>query len=413
MSNTIVFKVSFDDNTHRFSLEREGLTIQKLNATLVDIFGPSASRCNLKYEDNDGDIITLKSDFDLKEAINVFSDSQRVVIRLQLTPRRPKRLGRCPMRRQKGNENSESNIESPVNSDEEKNSNDEAIHELKKIGSKFESCIKDFVEGLNNGDAKKYFEELSEKGFMNRWFRRGFFPVPPQEPITVNKPEQSSEQSSEQSPEQSQKGSFAPGPRFGRLFGHCFGRLQDINISVSQQGTKKWKIKNHSPFVWPAGCILTYCGGDKIAAKEGFTTEKEVNPKEEIEIEFSFIAPSTPGKYVSYYRLVTPQGVLFGRKMRLSLNVEEEHRQEEGQEECIVEDVVVQENSTTVEQEEPKPEEPKQEEAEEQNEGDGLYADLIKQLNDMGFKDNSLSLDILERCGGDLMAAVDKLLSWN
>lgn len=58
MSNHIVFKVSFDGNTHRFSLEKEGLTIKKLNDTLIDIFGQSVSRCNLKYEDNDGDIIT-------------------------------------------------------------------------------------------------------------------------------------------------------------------------------------------------------------------------------------------------------------------------------------------------------------------------------------------------------------------
>lgn len=58
MSKYIVFKVSLDGNTHRFSLEKEGLTMEKLNETLVSIFGKAALRYNLKYEDNDGDIIT-------------------------------------------------------------------------------------------------------------------------------------------------------------------------------------------------------------------------------------------------------------------------------------------------------------------------------------------------------------------
>jgi len=411
MSNHIVFKVSFDGNTHRFSLEKEGLTIKKLNDTLIDIFGQSVSRCNLKYEDNDGDIITLKSDFDLKEAINVFSDSPKVVIRLQLTPRLPRRHRRCPFRR--GEEEKEEPIQCEISSglnenqssSDEKNSYDERFNEFKNFGEKFENCIKDFMESLNNGDAKKYLDTLSEKGFMKKLLRKGifhhpFFPRPnvaPQEPSESNEAEES--KATQESPK----------PRFKGLFRHCMGRMKSVDVIVSQVGNKTWKVKNHTPFTWPAGCTLTYCGGDKITSENGFTIEKEVLPQEELEINFSFVAPSTPGKYISIYRLATPQGVIFGRSFRLILDVVEK---EEMVEECIVEDVVVENNSSPSVEQNSSPsveEEPMQEELKEDN---GPYSDLIKKLNDMGFTDDSLSLSLLEKYGGDLMAAVDKLLSW-
>lgn len=408
MSKYIVFKVSLDGNTHRFSLEKEGLTMEKLNETLVSIFGKAALRYNLKYEDNDGDIITLKSDFDLKEAINVFSDSKKIVIRLQLTPRTPRKICRRPFIKDEEENGKYSSSDEGNQSNDEINNNDK-FDEFKKFGEKFEAYFKEFVENVNNGDAKNWIESFPHKRFFKKFLRHGMF-----HPFFHNIMKQQASDDSNEKTETENEPSTDKKERMN-FFRRCCGRARwgAVDIGVSQVGTKTWKIKNNLPYAWPAGSTLTYFGGDKFTCEKGFTLERDLLPQEEIEVELTFVAPSTPGRYLSFYRFTTPENVPIGRRLRLLLNVKEieelnKEEQPPQEEVCIVEDVNVESNNQSVEQEQ----QPQTAEQPQQQEEKGPYSDLIKQLNDMGFTDDPLSLRLLEKYGGDLMAAVDKLLSW-
>lgn len=418
MSNkTVVFKVSYGENTHRFSIERENISIQKLREILGKIFGNSL-RYHLTYKDNDEDLITLKSEHDLIEALKVFP-GQNDVIRLQLTPKRGQRRHRFMNKEgnvSKNDADSEKEDEAQNNassSDEEtrKDPHFNFSRQFRKWGKTFEHSMKDIMEKLPTGDNKNDFVNKLTQQFRNSDFvkRVGRF---------ANKDHVEHDQ------EESHQHLCHHNPfRFGNKWGsRLSGRRERTVVSVSEKMTKTWTIRNHSPFVWPAGCTLTYCGGDKLTAEAGFTFQKEVGPHEDVEIQFTFTSPNQPGKYWSLYRMATPEGNVFGRGIRIFLEVVKKDEEEEVQKpNVVVEDIkkpnvvvieeVPQETVSVIVEEAPQ-ETVVVEEIVAEEEAPGPFDDLIKALKDMGFDDRQLNLRYLESYGGDIMTVIEKLLSF-
>jgi len=48
---------------------------------------------------------------------------------------------------------------------------------------------------------------------------------------------------------------------------------------------------------------------------------KEVKPNETIDISVDMVAPTTTGTYISYWRMLNPQGQLFGESMTVVIVV--------------------------------------------------------------------------------------------
>jgi len=421
MSN-IVFKVSYKENTHRFSIPKNELTIQKLQETLNKMFGPCVSKFDLKYEDTDGDIITLKSDYDLTEAMNVFSELPNKVIRLKLVQRR----GRLHHLRFEDSTNREEKTESKEaepkkeepkieeskeEPNRESNEQNNQMPDFSQFGSIFESVFKNISKNINQEDFKKVSEQMKLNNglfdftkILNQPFFKSFglhHPAP--EVVPDNEQEAPQDNSSEnpiehlfRQPHFHHRMPFFRGVRNR----NCEDKLE---VKKLEQATKTWKVKNFGPFAWPVGSELTYIGGDKLSANRSFTFENEVAPGEEIEIELSFTAPEQPGNYKSFYRLATPKGAVFGRRMRVFLNVIDSDDQIESTEEVKndVEESNDEDAETQVTIEDVKEEEYK-----------GKYAEEIKKLNDMGFYDDDLSIRVLDSFNGELMVAIEKLLSW-
>lgn len=85
---------------------------------------------------------------------------------------------------------------------------------------------------------------------------------------------------------------------------------------------KTWKIRNEGP-AWPNGCQLLFVShkGDNLNGPERVIIKGDVQPGQEVEVSVPLITPAEPGRYVGYYRMVTPDGVKFGQRVWVSFVV--------------------------------------------------------------------------------------------
>jgi len=96
-------------------------------------------------------------------------------------------------------------------------------------------------------------------------------------------------------------------------------------ISPGEQFDKIWRIRNDGDTPFPEGCRIVHVGGDLLSAPSdgvnvgGFAKQ----PLEEFDVAVPCVAPASPGKYVSYWRLVTPAGAEFGHRLWIDISVTE------------------------------------------------------------------------------------------
>jgi len=85
---------------------------------------------------------------------------------------------------------------------------------------------------------------------------------------------------------------------------------------------KTWKIRNEGP-AWPTGSQLLFVShkGDNLNGPERVVIKGDVLPGQEVEVSVPLITPNEPGRYVGYYRMVTPDGVKFGQRVWVSFFV--------------------------------------------------------------------------------------------
>jgi len=88
---------------------------------------------------------------------------------------------------------------------------------------------------------------------------------------------------------------------------------------------KTWKIRNEGP-AWPTGSQLLFVSnkGDNLNGPERVVIKGDVSPGQEVEVSVPLITPNEPGRYVGYYRMVTPDGVKFGQRVWVSFCVKRE-----------------------------------------------------------------------------------------
>lgn len=80
---------------------------------------------------------------------------------------------------------------------------------------------------------------------------------------------------------------------------------------------------------WPQGTQLSFCGGDTLAPHPYTTTfaVPVTKPGKNAYVTADLQAPAKPGRYVSYFRLVTPSGTRFGHRVWCDILVENEEQQ--------------------------------------------------------------------------------------
>jgi len=118
---------------------------------------------------------------------------------------------------------------------------------------------------------------------------------------------------------------------------------------------KTWRIRNEG-IDWPEGCRLLFIsrhGGDIMGASEFVLVEGKVAAGAEVDISVQMVAPKEAGKYIGFWRLSDSQGKKFGQRFSVAIVVGSPSSS--GEEEPVG-------NLTS-----------------------GVYDELVKQLEQMGF----------------------------
>ncbi|KAM0940856.1 putative PB1 domain, Zinc finger, ZZ-type, UBA-like superfamily, immunoglobulin-like protein [Dioscorea sansibarensis] len=107
--------------------------------------------------------------------------------------------------------------------------------------------------------------------------------------------------------------------------------IQDVTvldgtiISPSTPFTKIWRMRNNGTFPWFVGTQLVWIGGDQLGnqASVGLEIPKEGYPVDaELDVAVDFTAPSSPGRYISYWKMASPSGQKFGQRVWLLIQVD-------------------------------------------------------------------------------------------
>lgn len=85
---------------------------------------------------------------------------------------------------------------------------------------------------------------------------------------------------------------------------------------------KIWSIKNIGTTTWKTAYRLAYLDGLKDAKEMLYVhLPNEVKPEVSVQVSVTFTAPTTPGTYYSYWRLVNDDGHLFGENLSMKIVV--------------------------------------------------------------------------------------------
>jgi len=117
------------------------------------------------------------------------------------------------------------------------------------------------------------------------------------------------------------------------------------HTTPEQPFVKMWKMRNEGSAAWPDGTRLMYVGGDKFSNSD-FVAVPTVEPNQEVDIAVDMVAPSKSGRYVSYWRLATPDAVRFGQRVWADIVVANETS--ESKEEPVVEYKTTMEVETSI-----------------------------------------------------------------
>ncbi|KAF9162476.1 hypothetical protein DFQ26_003530 [Actinomortierella ambigua] len=111
--------------------------------------------------------------------------------------------------------------------------------------------------------------------------------------------------------------------------------MSDVNlfdgtiIQAGSQFLKIWEMQNEGPREWPEGVVLQFVGGDRMflegqdhIATPEFKVEKP-SVGQALWVYADLKAPSVPGRYISYWRLVAPSGERFGHRIWCDITVED------------------------------------------------------------------------------------------
>jgi putative lipoic acid-binding regulatory protein len=84
-------------------------------------------------------------------------------------------------------------------------------------------------------------------------------------------------------------------------------------IEAGSHFSKTWTFRNDGQTAWPMGTKLVQSCGDDLKA-DVISVLEEVQPNSEIDFTVQFTAPSSEGKYTSFFRLQIGN-IKFGQKV--------------------------------------------------------------------------------------------------
>jgi len=94
-------------------------------------------------------------------------------------------------------------------------------------------------------------------------------------------------------------------------------------LSPGTSFLKTWRFRNEGTIPWPMNSVLLCVGkkADRLGSVESIVIERSVMPGEEIDVSVNMTAPSGGGSYTGYWKLADPSGRKFGPRVRVQIKV--------------------------------------------------------------------------------------------
>ncbi|CDY08946.1 BnaC08g11760D [Brassica napus] len=128
-----------------------------------------------------------------------------------------------------------------------------------------------------------------------------------------------------------------PQPQHGGLLLRCTRPkldsrfVLDVNVldgtrfAPSAQFTKIWKMRNNGSLVWPHGTRIVWIGGDRLNNSLSVDLQIPVEGApldSELDVKVDCVAPELPGRYISYWRMASSSGAKFGQRVWVLIHVD-------------------------------------------------------------------------------------------
>jgi next to BRCA1 gene 1 protein len=116
----------------------------------------------------------------------------------------------------------------------------------------------------------------------------------------------------------------------------CDSTPDGSKLTPDRVFSQSWTMRNPGPQAWPAGCAVSFTGGDHMlnvdsknpssvtvmaAATKSNVVEDGVEPGQTAVFTVLLKSPDHEGRAISYWRLKTPEGIPFGHKLWVDITV--------------------------------------------------------------------------------------------
>lgn len=94
-----------------------------------------------------------------------------------------------------------------------------------------------------------------------------------------------------------------------------------LEVTPNTPFTKTWRLRNEGNGDWPEGCRLVHVGAYAMHGPTEGVAVPAVKLNQDVDVSVTLVSPETTGRFVSYWRLITPAGVRFGHRVWADVEV--------------------------------------------------------------------------------------------
>jgi len=307
----VVFKIKSGEDTRRISLDREP-SFDELKQIVRQLFNIPLTFI-LKYEDDEKDLITISSDIELSEALQVSSKCFNGIVRLSVIEKSQQQI-------EKDSQPPLSGLGlppqawSPFTAQDLRNT----IQDLKLASNSGSADHQTLVQLMNSFP---WVQEAVVNLLMQNLAPTKTHQQPQPQPEiklpanNVVPPLSASTLSTTPHLDTKSK----KNRKLAKFIKDV--TIADGTVFAPQTAfVKTWRIRNDGQSKWPDQTILCNVGGDPLGASA--VPVAPVLPGQEVEISVPMVAPSLPGRYNSFWRLRGPDGK-FGHRLWADIIVKE------------------------------------------------------------------------------------------
>jgi len=334
-----VFKLKLAEDTRRISLERPP-SLDELKQITKQLFKINEDFI-YKYEDDEKDEVSVTSDAELNEAIDVSARHFSSILRLNICLRGGSNTGNVSSQPAWNQETIRTAFASASSSSEGGPPNvSQLLTTLQAIGTSLPQ-----ENAGSNHTQQNSLQALSQLLTTFPWLN-GLVSNMLSQPLQIpagntnttttstsasgarTTADASTSLSSTSSTSSKLSPSVSPNnPRNkGQKLKHMGKFVKDVSVPDGTQFTagnkfiKTWRMRNDGQYTWPEQTLLVCVGGDQLGEKNEVIVSA-TTPGQELDISVPMVAPSRPGRYNSFWRLCGPDGGRFGHRVWVDITV--------------------------------------------------------------------------------------------